>query len=158
MKPEQKTGILQLFRWNSCNETPQRNTFLGKTIFSVRQKGVLPLLLPTSVLQLPRCLVRICNLFLINHKIANLIVSKNAIAAGKSDCKIEFASQMWAARPHLANIFKKLLDQKTFYSACGSHLIAASEKIKNRIDKSTKVAYNNKERQPFGCYKEKTEQ
>ena len=27
---------------------------------------------------------------------------------------IKFASQMWAARPHLANIFKKLLDQKTF--------------------------------------------
>jgi len=27
---------------------------------------------------------------------------------------------MWAARPHLANIFKKLLDQKTFYlpAAC----------------------------------------
>ena len=30
---------------------------LGKTVFSVRQKGVPPLLLPTSVLQLPRCLV-----------------------------------------------------------------------------------------------------
>ena len=29
---------------------------------------------------------------------------------------------MWAARPHLANIFKKLLDQKTFYFACGSIL------------------------------------
>ena len=28
---------------------------LEKTIFSVRQKGVPPLLLPTSVLQLPRC-------------------------------------------------------------------------------------------------------
>ena len=27
---------------------------------------------------------------------------------------IKFASQMWAARPHLANIFEKLLDQKTF--------------------------------------------
>ena len=27
---------------------------------------------------------------------------------------------MWAARPHLANIFEKLLDQKTFYFACGS--------------------------------------
>ena len=25
-----------------------------------------------------------------------------------------FAPQMWAARPHLANIFEKLLDQKTF--------------------------------------------
>ena len=35
---------------------------LEKTIFSVRQKGVPPLLLPTSVLQLPRCLVRIYNL------------------------------------------------------------------------------------------------
>ena len=27
-----------------------------------------------------------------------------------------------AARPHLANIFEKLLDQKTFYFACGSVL------------------------------------
>ena len=44
---------------------------LEKTVFSVRQKGVPPLLLPASVLQLPRCLVRICNLFLMNHKIAN---------------------------------------------------------------------------------------
>ena len=30
---------------------------LGKTVFSVRQKGVPPLLLPASMLQLPRCLV-----------------------------------------------------------------------------------------------------
>ena len=44
---------------------------LGKTVFSVRQKGVPPLLLPTSVLQLPRCPVRICNLFHKNHEIAN---------------------------------------------------------------------------------------
>ena len=36
--------------------------FLGKTVFPIRQKGVPPLLLPTSVLQLPRCLVRIYNL------------------------------------------------------------------------------------------------
>ena len=38
----------------------------------------------------------------------------------KQISKIKFASQMWAARPHLANIFKKLLDQKTFYlpAAC----------------------------------------
>jgi len=26
-----------------------------------------------------------------------------------------FAPQMWAARPHLASIFEKLLEQKTFY-------------------------------------------
>ena len=91
-----------------------REFFLGKTVFRVRQKGVPPLLLPASVLQLPRCLVRICNLFLTNHKIANLTVSKNAIAAGKTDCKIEFASQMWAARPRLGSIFEKLLHRKTF--------------------------------------------
>ena len=36
---------------------------LEKTVFSVRQKGVPPLLLPASMLQLPRCLVWICNLF-----------------------------------------------------------------------------------------------
>ena len=87
---------------------------LEKPVFRIRQKGVSPLLLPASVLQLPRCLVRICNLFLTNHKIANLTVSKNAIAAGKTDCKIEFASQMWAARPHLGSIFEKLLHRKTF--------------------------------------------
>ena len=93
---------------------PRRELLLEKPVFPVRQKGVPPLLLPTSMLQLPRCLVRICNLFLTNHKIANLTVSKNAIAAGKTDCKIEFASQMWATRPHLGSIFVKLLHRKTF--------------------------------------------
>ena len=33
-----------------------------------------------------------------------------------------FAPQMWAARPHLANIFEKLLDQKTFYSPAARSL------------------------------------
>ena len=33
---------------------------------------------------------------------------------GKQIPKIKFASQMWATRPHLASIFEKLLDQKTF--------------------------------------------
>ena len=88
---------------------------LEKTVFRIRQKGVPPLLLPASVLQLPRCLVRICNLFHKNNPIKNWQVSKNAIAAGKQSCKIQFASQMWAARPHLGSIFKKLLHRKTFY-------------------------------------------
>ena len=37
-----------------------------------------------------------------------------------SHCAVLFASQMWAARPHLANIFEKLLHRKTFYlpAAC----------------------------------------
>ena len=44
----------------------------------------------------------------------NWKVLKNAIAAGKTILKNKFAPQMWAARPHLASIFEKLLDQKTF--------------------------------------------
>ena len=60
---------------------------LEKTVFRIRQKGVPPLLLPASVLQLPRCLVRICNLFHRNNQVANWQVSRNAIAAGKTCCK-----------------------------------------------------------------------
>jgi hypothetical protein len=87
---------------------------LEKTVFRIRQKGVPPLLLPASVLQLPRCLVRICNLLHKNNQIANKTVLKNAIAAGKPNCKIEFAPQIWATRPHLGSIFEKLLHRKTF--------------------------------------------
>ena len=87
---------------------------LGKTVFHIRQKGVPPLLLPASVLQLPRCLARICNFFHKNNPIAIWQILKLAIAAGKTDCKIQFASQMWAARPHLGSIFVKLLHRKTF--------------------------------------------
>ena len=109
-----KLGMCPSLAESDSGGIPRRELLLEKPVFPVRQKGVPPLLLPTSMLQLPRCLVRICNLFLTNHKIADLTVSKNAIAAGKTDCKIEFAPQMWATRPHLANIFEKLLDQKTF--------------------------------------------
>ncbi len=107
---------LQLFRGNSCNEILlyRKSLLLEKTIFSVRQKGVPPLLLPASVLQLPRCLLEFTTLILIIQLYLNWKVLKNAIAAGKTDCKIQFAPQMWATRPHLANIFEKLLDQKTF--------------------------------------------
>ena len=41
---------------------PRRELLLEKPVFPVRQKGVPPLLLPSSVLQLPRCLARTCNL------------------------------------------------------------------------------------------------
>ena len=49
VKPEQKTSILQLFQWNSCNgNTLQKILLLEKTVFSIRQKGVPPLLLPAA--------------------------------------------------------------------------------------------------------------
>ena len=62
----------------------------------------------------PVALSEFAALILIIQLCLNLTASKNAIAAGKTDCKIKFASQMWATRPHLGSIFKKLLDQKTF--------------------------------------------
>ena len=85
-----------------------------KTIFNIRQKGVPPLLLPASLLQLPRCLARIYNLDSHDTTLFELESFKNAIAAGTSNLKIKFASQMWAARPRLGSIFVKLLHQKTF--------------------------------------------
>ena len=91
-----------------------RRFLLEKTVFNVRQKGVPPLLLPASVLQLPRCLVRIYNLDSHSSILFELDSFKRCNCSRKTNCKIKFAPQMWATRPHLANIFKKLLDQKTF--------------------------------------------
>ena len=64
------------FPRNGFHNVSRETLFLEKTVFIVRQKGVPPLLLPTSVQQLPRCLVRICNLFHKGNQIANWKVSK----------------------------------------------------------------------------------
>ena len=48
---------------------------------------------------------------------------KNAIAAGTSNLKIKFASQMWATRPRLGSIFEKLLHRKTFWLPAACFLI-----------------------------------
>ena len=50
------------FPKSSVSHETKQESFLGKTVFRIRQKGVPPLLLPTSVLQLPRCLARTYNL------------------------------------------------------------------------------------------------
>ena len=94
-----KRGLLAhasaAFLKNCCTEklfslcsVCRKTMLLGKTVFRIRQKGVPPLLLPASVQQLPRCLVRICNLFYKGNQIANWQVSKSAIAAGGTCCKI----------------------------------------------------------------------
>ena len=67
---------------------PKKNLLFGKTVFRIRQKGVPPLLLPASVLQLPRCLTRTYNLDSHDSIFLNGTVLKNAIAAGKTGCKI----------------------------------------------------------------------
>ena len=68
-----KCGLLAhasaAFLKNCCTEklfslcsVCRKTMLLGKTVFHIWQKGVPPLLLPASVLQLPRCLARIYNL------------------------------------------------------------------------------------------------
>ena len=107
----------------------QKILFLGKPIFSVRQKGVPPLLLPASVLQLPRCLARTCNLNFHDSTLFELDSFKRCNCSRKNLLQIQFASQMWAARPHLASIFEKLLHRKTFYFAFGLYFTIFSENL-----------------------------
>ena len=56
------------------------------------------------------------NLQLTSQGVANseLAGFKKCNCSRKSRLQNQFAPQMWAARPHLANIFEKLLDQKIF--------------------------------------------
>ena len=88
--------------------------FLGKTVFHIRQKGVPPLLLPASVLQLPRCLVRICNLFHRNNQVANWQVSRNAIAAGKTCCKYNLLRKCGLLAHTSAAFLKNCCTEKLF--------------------------------------------
>ena len=103
-----------------CLET----MFLWKPIFSVRQKGVPPLLLPASMQQLPRCLVRICNLFHKGNQIANWKVSK------KCNCSRENLLQNNLLRKcgllaHTSAAFLKNCCTEKLSVACGSILTAS---------------------------------
>ena len=108
------------FPKNDFHNVSRETLLLGIPVFNIRQKGVPPLLLPASVLQLPRCLVRICNLSHKKQPNCELDSSKKCNCSRKNKLQIQFASQMWATRPHLGSIFEKLLHRKTFQFACGS--------------------------------------
>ena len=103
---EQKTFCLPAARgWQSW--------FLGKTVFHVRQKGFHPCFClpaccncPVALFEFVTCFIRAAN--------SELGSFKNCNCSRKNRLQNQFASQMWAARPHLASIFEKLLDQKTF--------------------------------------------
>ena len=108
------------------NITLQKILLLGKTVFSVRQKGVPPLLLPASVQQLPRCLVRICNLFHKENQIANWKVSK------KCNCSRENLLQNNLLRKcgllaHTSAAFLKNCCTEKLSVACGSVLTASMQ-------------------------------
>ena len=95
--------------------------FLGKTVFHIRQKGVPPLLLPASVLQSPRCLVWIYNLFLILQLYLNLKVSKNAIAAEKPYCKFSICFANVGYSPTPRQHFWKIAGSKNFLLPAAHH-------------------------------------
>ena len=105
----------------SCNcsggtvatEIPYRKSCSwGKLVFSIRQKGVPPLLLPASVLQLPRCLTRTYNLDSHDSIFLNGTVSKNAIAAGKIDCKNNLLRKCGLLAHTLAAFLKNCCTEK----------------------------------------------
>ena len=56
------------------------------------------------------------NLQLVSQKESNceLVSFKKCNCSRKNKLQVQFAPQMWATRPHLGSIFKKLLHQKTF--------------------------------------------
>ena len=94
----------------------QRSGLLALNLANIFEK----LLDQKTFICLPACcncpvaLLELTTLILMIQLYLNWTVSKNAIAAGKTYLQIQFASQMWAARPHLGSIFEKLLHRKTF--------------------------------------------
>ena len=108
--------------WGCAPALPNRIqvVFLGenfsqrKRSFPSGKRGFHPCFCLPACCNCPVALPELTALILMIQLCLNLTASKNAIAAGKTDCKIKFAPQMWATRPHLANIFEKLLGQKTF--------------------------------------------
>ena len=117
--------------------------FLGKTVFHIRQKGVPPLLLPASVLQSPRCLVWIYNLFLILQLYLNLKVSKNAIAAEKPYCKFSICFANVGYSPTPRQHFWKIAGSKNFSFACGSLLTANHPKKQLLLSKKSLLFLQN---------------
>ena len=105
------------------NITLQKILLLGKTVFSIRQKGVPSLLLPASVPQSPRCFVRICNLFHKEISIMNWKVLKNAIAAGKP-CYKDNLLRKCGLLAHTSPTFLKNCWIKKLFIACGSFFAA----------------------------------
>ena len=115
MCPSLAEPDLSGFPRNGFHNVSRETLFLEKTVWGIRQKGVPPLLLPTSVLQLPRCLVWIYSLDSHDSTLSEFDSFKKCNCSRNNLLQVQFASQMWATRPHLGSIFKKLLHRKTFW-------------------------------------------
>ena len=91
-----------------------KQCFYGKQSFTSGKRGFHPCFCLPACCNCPVALSELATLILMIQLCLNGTAFKNAIAAEKTSCKIQFASQMWAARPHLGSIFEKLLHRKTF--------------------------------------------
>ena len=115
---------LQLCDFDTVFHVKRSELLLEKTVCNIRQKGVPPLLLPASVQQLPRCLVRIYNLFHKDNSIANWQVSKNAIAAGKQTAKLNLLRKCGLLAHTSAAFLKNCCTEKLF---CCLRLLVCSQ-------------------------------
>ena len=116
---------------------PRRELLLEKTVFPVRQKGVPPLLLPSSVLQLPRCLTRTYNLDFHDSTLLELESFKkcNCSRKNKLQNSICFANVGYSPTPR--QHFCKTAAPKNFSAACGSYL---STKTKKQADMLLRIS------------------
>ena len=116
---------------------PRRELLLEKPVFPVRQKGVPPLLLPASVLQLPRCLTRTYNLDSYYSTLLELESFKKCNCSRKNRLQnsICFANVGYSPTPR--QHFCKTAAPKNFSAACGSYL---STKTKKQADMLLRIS------------------
>ena len=129
-------AILALFHVKQCFWRKQSETS-GK-------RGFHPCFCLPACCNCPVALLEFTTLILMIQLCLNWTVFKNAIAAGKTDCKIEFASQMWATRPHLGSIFEKLLHRKTFCLPAArftEHTLRYTNNIQIRKERFSSIFY-----------------
>ena len=133
-----KLGMCPSLAESDSGGIPRRELLLEKPVFPVRQKGVPPLLLPTSMLQLPRCLVRTYNLDSYYSTLLELESFKKCNCSRKNRLQnsICFANVGYSPTPR--QHFCKTAAPKNFSVACGSNPTANLYFYLMRYDYSTR--------------------
>ena len=108
---------------------PRRELLLEKTVFHIRQKGVPPLLLPTSMLQLPRCLVRTYNLDFHDLTLLELDSFQKCNCSRKNRLQNSICFANVGCSPTPRQHFCKTAAPKNFLVACGSLLAVCMKKL-----------------------------
>ena len=106
---------------NRIRVVSQEQLLLEKTVFCIRQKGVPPLLLPTSVLQLPRCLVWIYSLDSHDSTLFEFDSFKKCNCSRKNRLQYLICFANVGCSPTPRQHFWKTAAPKNFFVACGSY-------------------------------------